>query len=221
MAIRGIAAKVAAAKARGGGNFLNPGEGVLVVLALKDGGKPEFHEGDTFVAELRVEECRGFEGLKQKDGSVKPTGNPVGSVVSYVQQLEVFPDVAFTNVKTFILALMGETAESVAEQAAATAAALAAGDATLKAICEPIMKEMNVAGWTPDCEFAKSYEELVDRKKNPARGMRLKYSTYEKDTRDQKTTLTLPRFEPMAQTVDEINAKRAQLDGTPAAAPAK
>lgn len=219
MAIRGIAAKVAAAKARGGGSFLNPGEGELVVLALKDGTKPEFHEGDTFVAELRVEQCNGFEGVKSKDGKDKPAGNPIGSVVSYVQQLEVFPDVAFTNTKTFILALMGENDETLAEAAAETAKQLATGDAALKAICDPIMAQSSASSWNADCEFAKAYEALVDRKTNPARGMRIKYSTYEKDTRDKLTALTLPRFEAVKQTSDEIKARRAILDGQ-AAAPA-
>lgn len=224
MGIRNIAAKVAQAKARGGGNFLNPGEGVLVVLGLKDGGKPEFHEGDTFVAELLVESCNGFKGLMTKDGKEKPAGNPVGSVTSYVQQLEQFPDVAYTNTKTFILALMGETDETVAEQSIVTAAALAKSDCPddFKKMCAEIMKSLNVDAWTPDCEFSKSYNELVDRKKNPARGMRIKYSTYEKDTRDQKTTLTLPRWEPITQGVDEIKAMRTKLDGAaPAQPPAK
>lgn len=219
MAIRGIAAKVAAAKARGGGNWINPGEGELVVLALKDGTKPEFHEGDTFVAEMRVESCKGFPGLKKKDGEDKPAGNQAGSVVSYVQQFTEYPDTAFSNTKTFLLALMGESDETLAEAAIATAKALAAGDAELKKICDPIMEQCAVSAWTADCEFAKSYETLVDRKVNPARGMRLRYSTYEKDTKDSKTTLTLARWETVKQTMEEVKAKRAQLDSGQSAAP--
>lgn len=215
MAIRGIASKVAAAKARGGGNFVNPGEGELVVLAMKDGSKPEFHEGDTFVAELKVESCRGFEGMKRKDGTLKTAGNSVGSAVSYICQFDVYEDTAFSNCKTFILALMGETDESLAEAAAQTAKQLAGGDAALKAICDPIMQQVGVPSWNADCEFSKSYEALVDRKTNPARGMRIKYSTYEKETKNGQTILTLPRWETVKQTHEDVKAKRAQLDGTP------
>lgn len=218
MAIRGIAKQVAQAKARGGGSFVNPGEGELVVLALKDGTKPEFYSGDTFVAEFKVLSCSGFKGCLDAEGKEKPAGNAVGSPVSYICQFEDFPDTAFANCKTLILALMGESDESMAALAAATAAQLAT-DPVLKAACDKIMGEMGLTVWTADAEFAKAYEELVNRKTNPARGMRLKYSTYEKTTRDSKKIITLPVWQTVTQTGEEITALRHKLDGTEPKAP--
>lgn len=217
MAIKGIASRVAAANSRGGGNWINPGEGELVVLALKDGDKKDgFNAGATFVAEMRVERCNGFAGCKDVQGKDKPAGNPVGSVASYICQFDEYPDTAFTNCKTFLLSLMGETEASLAEAAANTAKLIAASDceAGLKAQCAAILAEQQKQAWDADCEFAKAYEVCVDQKRSPARGMRIKYSTYEKSNRAKDNIMTLVRWEAVKQTGEEIAAKRAELDST-------
>jgi hypothetical protein len=232
MALKGIASRVAAANARGGGNWINPGEGELVVLALKDGGKEEgFNEGATFVAEMKVERSTGFTGCKDAQGKEKPAGNPVGSVASYICQFDLFEETAFTNCKTFLIALMDETEESLAEAAIATAKLLAdpAVPDAVKQQCTRIMKECNDAtAWNADCEFARAYEMCVDQKANRMRGKKIKYSTYEKPNKAKTNVMTLIRWEPVKQTGAEIAAKRAELDAstpkasepTPKAAPA-
>lgn len=207
MSIKGIAKQVAQAKARGGGNFVNPGKGRLVVLALKDGTKPEFNSGDTFVAEFLVESCEGFTGMKDEAGKDKQAGNAIGSQVSYICQFNEFPETAFSNCKTLILALMGETDETLAAAAAETAKQLQSTD------------KLPAEGWTADDEFAAAYDRLVDRKVNPARGMIIDYSTYEKQTRDSKKMITLPVWAHAGQTAEDIAAKRAKLDGTQPKAP--
>jgi hypothetical protein len=213
--VRGIAKKIAEAKARGGGNFLNPGKGVLIVKALKDGTKPEFYAGETFVAELLVEKCEGFSGQLDEKGKEKPAGNAIGSTASYVQQFEEYPDTAFGNTKTFLLALLGETEESLAASAAENAKRYATDPAFKQQLDHFMLKTFSeVKPWDADCEFAKAYETLVDRKTNPARGMRIGYSTYEKKTRESGKILTLPVWESFPQDEAQIRATRAQLDGT-------
>lgn len=205
--IKGIAKQIAQAKATGGGNFTNPGKGRLVVLALKDGGKPEFNSGNTFVAEMRVESCTGYQGMKDETGKEKTAGNQIGSTVSYICQFEEFPETAFSNCKKLVLALLGETEETLAAAAAETAKRLQAEG------------KLPAEGWTADDEFEQAYNSLVDRKVNPARGMVIDYDTYEKETKKTKKIITLPKWSSVSQTEADIAAKRAQLDGGTTPAP--
>ncbi len=194
MDVRSIAAQVASSKTGGsGGNWINPGKGILIITALKVGTTPEFFNGDTFVAELEVESCQGFEGNKDEKGNPKPVGNQVGSSVSYVEGLTgKWKELAFGRVRGFILTLMGESDESIAAAAVA-------------------QKK------TPGDFFMDAFLNLADRAKKPARGMRIAYSTVEKET-SAGNKITVPKWETITQTEAEIAAVCARLDRKPAAA---
>lgn len=173
MGIRDIAKKIAESDARGGGNWLKDGRGVLVVKALKF---DNMEGGDTFVAEMLVESSESYPDAKDDKGQ-PVIANAPGSTVSYVQQLDKFKS-AFSNTKTFILALMGEDESAVKPE-----------------------------------DFAAAFEKLCS-KENPARGMRIKYSTFRKLTKAKDKSLTLPVWEHVTQTADDIAATRAKLEGT-------
>lgn len=214
-----IANRIAKAATRGnGGSWINPGIGELTVLALKDGTRPEFDDGDTFVAELLVDKCDGIAGMKDKEGNLKPAGNPVGSQVSFVQQFEVkYPSIPLGEVRAFLLNLLGITdADLVADAEKEKARRIAAG--------EPLEKKSMVDAKTgqtvqlPDDydaedEFAELYMDATDRTAKPCRGQRIGYSTTEKTTKETKMILTLPIWKPIAQTPEEVAANRARVDG--------
>lgn len=206
MAVSVIARKIAAGKARSGGDFLNPGKGEIEIVALKDGDKPEFRDGATFVAEAVMIECEGFKGMLNAQGKEKPAGNPVGGPITFLQQFDEYPDTAYDNVKSFILTLLDETDESL-EAAAAE-----------KRKSNPALQGSNGA-WSGQDEFATAYDSLVNRQTNPARGMRIRYSTYEYKAKESGNILTLPRWESVKQTEAEIQARRAARDRAAPAAP--
>lgn len=206
MGIRSIAKRVAAARASGGGNFINPGEGELMVKILKDGSRPEFNDGDTFVAELLVLSNKGYEEKDEK-GQAKKVGNVVGSTISFIQQFEEFPDTAYGNTKAFLLALLGETEESLAQGAAESKAEFEKAG-TLAVMCA----KFDVQDWNADAEFALAYDKVTNRKENPTRGMRVRYNTYEKTSKKSGKALTLINWEHVPQNVDQIAAARAKLD---------
>lgn len=181
-----IAQRVAAAKGTGGGNHINPGSGELVVLDLKEGNKPEFREGATFLAEMKVLSNEPYQAVDLQ-GKPKPAGNAVGSIVSFVQQFDKFPDTAFDATQNFVLALCDETKESLAAAAAAEKK-------------------------TPEGKLAELFDALVDRQKRLGRGMRIRFSTYERSTKAKDKILTLIKWEPVKQTQEEIAAYRAKLD---------
>lgn len=49
---------------------------------------------------------------------------------------------------------------------------------------------------------------------NPSRGMRVKYSTYEAVSKKSGKKLTIPKFEHVPQTGEQIAKRRAELDAT-------
>src|SRR4029077_12904671 len=109
MGLKDIAAKVAAAKASGSGNYIRPGRGTLMVKELK---YTRGFKGDMFVAEMRVIESQSLAGRVDKDG--KPVlANEPGSTVSFVQLFDKHEQTAFPNTKAYFLALYGEKEEEI------------------------------------------------------------------------------------------------------------
>ena len=53
--------------------------------------------------------------------------------------------------------------------------------------------------------------EKMTSDKNPARGIKIKFSTYEKMTKTSKALLTLPKWEHVEQTAEEVKATRERL----------
>lgn len=100
--------KIAEASVSGGGNNIRDGRGRLIIkrLALESGFK-----GQRFVAEFTVQNSQKMAVSSQKTGEkldIEPNG-PMTDV-SWVQLFDEHPN-AVGNVKGFILALYGETAE--------------------------------------------------------------------------------------------------------------
>lgn len=180
------------AKTFGSGSFVNPGKGVLIVKELKLGGKEEgFHGGDTFVAELLVESCEGFGGLKDHTGKDKPAGNPVGSTVSYVEKLHgEWSETAYGRMLEFVALLTGETEESLAKQAEEK-----------KCTPQEVLAEGLMAMAT------------VGRRKPTVspRGLRIRYSTFEKETKEEKKMITVPKFEAFPNSAETVAEARAKL----------
>lgn len=202
-----IAQRIAAAKkGNGNGNNINPGKGVLIVTAMKDGGKPEFFKGDTYVCEFKVESCTGFPGMKDEKGQEKPVGNPVGSTCAYIEALRGdWVELAYGRVKEFFLKLTDTTEEELA--AAAAERAKNPNDPAVAAM----KAEAPKATWSADDEFAFNYDRFVDRKGNAGRGFRIAYSTVEKTT-GKDEIITIPVWETIKQTEEEVAAQRAALD---------
>lgn len=196
MGIRDIAKKIGQSRAAGGGNYVKDGRGTGIVKVLKH---EDAYKGEIFVAEILVESSEATE--REKDGTpVQP--NAVGSSFSFVQLFEEYPDTAFGNTKAFILALMGETDESLAAAAKETVAEMMKKGS--KATAEEIDK------WDADAEFAAAYQRLTSSQ-NPARGMRIRWETYRKSSKRTGKVLTIPRWETVEQTAEQIAETRAKL----------
>jgi hypothetical protein len=191
MDIKKIAKQVAAARASGGGNFIRPGSGVLVVKALKC---EDLYKGSTFILEAIVESSSNDPTAL--DASGKPIlANPPGSEVGYIQQLEANEDVAFPATKRLLLDLFGED------------------DASLEA--EAAERAKTTPGFTATDAFAEVFE-LACSAQQPARGMRIGYSTYQKKAKTSGKDLVLPKWTHIRMSDEEIRASRAKLDGAPA-----
>ncbi len=208
MGMMDIAAKVAGSTSRGGGNWLTDGAGILIVQALKFGTRPKFYNGDTFVAELVVESSQSYA-----DSAIK--ANPPGSVVSFIQQFEEFPQTAFSNTRGFLMSLCGETDASLEEDARATADRLAS-DPAFKAQVTSYFKEnpsaVDPKTWDAHKQFTLGFARLTDEKDNPARGMRIAYKTYHSKPTAKGNILTLPSWTTIQQDAAAIAAVRAKLD---------
>ena len=196
MGIKDIAARIGQARANGGGNYLKDGRGIGIVKALK---QENLHKGETFIAELLIESSEA-SGEVNPDGTSVGPPNPPGSTVSMIQQFEEFPETAFNNTKTFIYALMGETDESMA----------AAAIETQKAMAKAGKPKAEIDAWDAAEEFAAAYTRLTSAE-NPARGMRIRFETFRKMTKTTRKMLTLPRWETVQQTVEEIQSNRQKL----------
>lgn len=200
MGILDIAKKIAAAKGKGGGNFIKDGSGVLVVKALKF---DHMYAGDTFVAEFLVESASPMVGELDENKTQRACNSP-GSDVTWLQQFDEFPETAFDSAKTFVLRLLGETAESLEASAAET------------------KKTKGGAEWTADDEFAALFVQICGTNKapgpQPTRGMKVKFSTYRRETKAGKS-IVLVNWESVTQDEASVAASRAKLDGvsTPAA----
>lgn len=199
MGILDIAKKIAEAKGKGGGNFIKDGTGVLIVKALR---YEDLHKGDTFIAEFQVESATPMEGEVDANGVQRPCNSP-GSDVTWLQQFDEFPETAFDSAKTFVLKLLGETPESLEASAAET------------------KKTKGGADWTANDEFAALFVQICGTGKapgpQPARGMRIKFSTYRRETKKTKQSIVLVNWESVAQDEAMVAATRAKLDGvTPA-----
>ncbi len=182
MGIADIAKKLMTARASGGGNYFRDGSGILIVKALKH---ETLYKGETFVAEFVVESSKSDPTAK--DAAGQPIeANPPGTTVTFIQQYDVRPDTAFAQVKAFLFALFDESDDSLAKAAAANKRQL-------------------------QDEFGAAYNAAVGEAQL-ARGMRIKYSTIRKYTKDKSKLLTLPVFETLKQTAEQIAATRAQLD---------
>lgn len=196
MGVRDIAKKIAASRAAGGGNYLKDGKGICIVKALK---QENLYKGETFIAELLVETSESIPGLMENGQPV--TANSPGSTFAFIQQFEEFPDVAFGNTKAFILTLMGESDES-----------LVAAAAEIKASRQKAGTLAKGEDYTADDEFAAAYERLTGPQQ-PGRGMRISFETYRRVTKKSGKSLVLPHWEHVPQTVEQIAATRAKLDG--------
>lgn len=190
-----IGARLASTKTFGAGNYLNPGKGVLVVTALKAGTRPEFHNGDTAVGEFVVLECEGFTGIVDENGKAKPAGNPLGSTVASVHQLEQNSEVAWPNLLGMLRGIFGN---DMSEEGIAASAAEHA-------------KETGKPQSSED-EFARMFDYLTG-KEQPARGMVVGYSTVEKKTKKGQM-ISVVKWEPLEalNTQEEVARRRAQLD---------
>jgi hypothetical protein len=113
MGLRDIAAKVAASKASGSGNWIKPGRGVLMVKDLRYDSAG--FKGDKFIAELRVIESQSMAGRVDKEGKAV-LANEAGTTVSFVQLFDQQKEVAFPNTKGFILALFGEKEDEISAE---------------------------------------------------------------------------------------------------------
>lgn len=218
MGIRGIARQVGGSKQSGaGGNWLNPGKGVLIVSAMKDGTKPEFYKGETALCEFIVESCTGFTGILDEKNNPKPAGNQVGSTCTYVEGFRgEWEDLARGRFKDFLMKLFDETEESLTAGAALVAKTVAEGGTLPGALGEfvcKLAKEEIAKGatWNADMQFTAIYEFcMADRGANRARGMRIAYSTVEKKTGEGKM-ISVPKWETIKQTDAEIAECRAAL----------
>lgn len=190
-----IGARLASTKTFGAGNYLNPGKGVLVVTALKAGTRPEYHNGDTAVGEFMVLECEGFTGIVDENGKAKPSGNPIGSTVASVHQLEKNSEVAWPNLLGMLRGIFGN--EMSDEGIAASAAEFS------KANGKPQSSEQ---------EFSRIFDFLTG-KDQPARGMVVGYSTVEKKTKKGEL-ISVVKWEPLEalNSEAEVTRRRAQLD---------
>ena len=198
---REIAKKIRKSREANGGNWLKQDKGRLIVKALK---LEDMFKGTTFVAELLVESSESIPGAKNDAGEPE-LANPAGTTVSYVQQLDENPDVAYPNMKSFLYKLLDESDESID---AAAAARIARG-------------EKKPGEWTGDDEFGEDLAGLTS-KDQPARGMAIDFETFQKQARESKKLLTLPKWATVPPTkgnaAEEIAARRAKLDGTEATA---
>ena len=164
-------AKIAAAQASGGGNYIKDGVYGLTVTALKE---IRGHNGYSIVAEFHVD-ASAPNGERDASGAlVEP--NPVGSSVSVVSNFK--HESSAGNVKALAIALLTPLGYTEAQIDAAAIATLVSD-------------------------------------KNPARGIRVNDTTYRKSIQKGPNAgkpITLNRWEPVAQTPDEIAARRKELD---------
>jgi len=196
----GIAEKIGrrlnSTKATGGGNYINAGEGILVLTALKAGGKPEYYNGDTAVGEFKVVANTPYTGLKNEKGELKQAGNQVGSDVATIHQLEDNPDVAWPNLLNMLRGIFGPDMEP---------AGIAKSAAEYKTAAK-------LAEWSDEAEFGRLFEYLTG-KDQPAKGTLVAYSTYERQAKGSGRSLTLIKWSHIAnQTDEQIAARRAQLE---------
>lgn len=192
-----IGKRLATTRSSGGGNFINPGKGILCVGAIKAGTKPDFYNGDTAVGEFVVVENEGFTGVLDESGKAKASGNALGSAVAVVHQLEEQPDTAWPNLLSMLQGILGSDATPEGIEASAAAYRKETGK--------------TAAEWTSEDEFGKLFDHITG-KDNPLRGMIVGYSTFEKETKKTKKKITLIKWEPIDDTQENVDRRRAQLD---------
>jgi len=103
-----IGGQLAGARAANGGNFIRDGRGVLMIKRVT---VEKLYKGQTFIAEMEVIDSHE-SGDKDEKGQLIPP-NPVGSTVSFIQQLDARPETAFGNAKAFLLAAAEEEEDQI------------------------------------------------------------------------------------------------------------
>ncbi len=214
MGIRDAARRMAEGKAAGGGaDNIRDGKGTLIVKLIKY--VPDGNDGEMVVVEAQVEESTSYEGAKDPDGA-PVLANAVGSDVKCVWKLTKFPKVAYANTKAFVFALLDESEESLAIAAAERARTMTPEQ---RAKHERDGDVDPGKPWTKDQEFALTFLYLTGPEA-PAKGMRVKYSTWRQWTKANpgkpSIELTLPKFAHVTQTMEQIAAARAALEGAEA-----
>ena len=165
--------KVGAAKANTKGDNFRDGYGLAVIEELI---YDRMNDGLTFVARCKILESNSkgdFDPVTKQP--VQP--NAVGSQVGWPQKVEKHKS-AVGNVKSFVLALLGEDESAV----------------------------------TPD-QFGKALFDLTQGKEQPARGMVIKYSTYQQAVRATGKVNTYVGWSTAeGNTPEKIAARRKALD---------
>ena len=189
--LKSLLKQIGNAQASNGGNWIRDGRYILVLDSMSIESK---FAGDTFIAELRVEES--FDDPSARAGAVYPAtagegapikANPTGSTVSVVKPLagnEIARKLAFSAVKAFVLALTEEEDFPDTDEVAAT-------------------------------EFVNNLETAIG-KDQPLRGAAVKCETFRKWTKDHATLLTLPKWIPVVgQTTETMAARKKALVAAP------
>jgi hypothetical protein len=107
MANAALMAKIAGAKASGGGNIIRDGNYTFEILNISLENK---FKGATFVVDFKVIESEATDAYDDKGQPVKP--NAVGSTCGYVVNLDKNVSAA-GNAKRLILALVGKAEDEV------------------------------------------------------------------------------------------------------------
>lgn len=183
--------KIADANVGGGGNYIKHGS---YLLEIKRAFIEKKRAGMMYITEFIVRESTPI------DDSEKP--NAVGSDCSFAANLEQKDGVGLGNVKGFILGLYGLSEKTMSDEE----------KAELPMVIETLTND------DPKAEMTKKDGSKGLIPVQPARGMLVRCSTYKKQTKDKSKTLTLPNWEAVSQTAEEIKARRAALDTAATAA---
>ncbi len=188
MGVSAIAKGIMNAKLRGGGVYLNPGKGEILILEAKMIETEE--SGAVFISNFVVDKCEGFAGIKDETGKDKPAGNPVGSIAGVACKIEdgdkYKREYAFEDMTRYLCAALDEEPDEVCKNLEAL---LGLND---KGVTDPT-------------------------KPQPMRGIRVGYVTKEIKTNPKgqgavKKALTKVDFFKLPQTPEEQKAERAALD---------
>lgn len=185
--VSAIAKGILNAKLRGGGVYLNPGKGEVLILEAKMIETTE--SGAVFASNFLVDKCEGFAGQKDENGKDKPNGNPIGSTAGIACRLEdgnkYKREYAFEDMTKFLCAALGDPSDEIVKQ------------------LEPLLG-LNAAGITDPA------------KPQPMRGIRVGYATREVSTNPKdgtpKKKLTKVDFFHIAQSPEDLKVARAMLD---------